>query len=75
MSRKHSMRAKSGKQLAELIRAACPDAVIARTRGGHLKVTGPGGTAFIPSAPPDTPSARYETRNKLRAHAGITIAV
>lgn len=73
MSRKHKMRAKTGKQLAELIRAACPDAVIALTAGGHLKVTGPAGTAFIPSAPPDTPSARYETRSKLRTYAGIQI--
>ena len=75
MSRKHQMRAKTGKQLAEKIRDACPGAVIVLTGNGHLKVTGPGGTAFIPSAPPDTPSARYETRNKLRAHAGIVIAV
>lgn len=65
-------RARFGKELEQRIRAACPDAVITFTASNHLKVTGPGGTAFVPSDP-GGPGIWDKTRAKLRRKAGIII--
>lgn len=43
-------RTKTGREIAKRVRAAGGE--ITLTRGGHLKVTGPQGTAIVSSAPP-----------------------
>lgn len=65
-------RARFGRELEARIRAACPSATMAHTGSGHLKVTGPAGTCFVPSDP-GGPGVWGKTRSKLRRKAGIVI--
>jgi hypothetical protein len=67
-------RSKEAKEITGRIRAACPDAEITVTAKGHLKVTGPGGTAILPSKPSNEPGTFGGMRTKLARYAGIHIA-
>jgi hypothetical protein len=67
-------RAKETKQLIDRIMAACPGAAISATTRGHLKVTGPYGTAIIPPKPGNNPLASGEAKSKLARYAGIHLA-
>jgi hypothetical protein len=67
MSANRRFRSKQTQQMADKIKAACPSAVIS------LKVTGPKGTAFIPSKPGDLPWSTGQSRTKLANYAGIYI--
>lgn len=61
---------KQAKELADRIRSACPSAVIEFNGLGHLKVTGPAGTAVIPGKP----KFPAKSRVRLARYAGIYLA-
>jgi hypothetical protein len=71
---KQRFRAKEARQMAEKIMAAEPTATIELTERGHLKVTGPGGTAIIPSKPGDNSRNTSLSKRKLARYAGIHLA-
>jgi hypothetical protein len=61
---------KQAKELADRIRSACPSAVIEFNGLGHLKVTGPAGTAVLPGKP----KLHAKSRVRLARYAGIYLA-
>jgi hypothetical protein len=67
-------RSKEAKEITGRIRAACPDAEITLTARGHLKVTGPGGTVYLPSKPSNERGTTGGMRSKLARYAGIHLA-
>lgn len=60
---------KNAKDLVAQILRAYPDAVIEINSLGHLKVTGPGGTAIMPGKP----KLPAKSRVRLAKFAGIFI--
>lgn len=60
---------KAARELITAIRRASPGAVIQFNELGHIKVTGPGGTAVLPGKP----KLPAKSRVRLAQYAGIFI--
>ena len=69
MSGRRRPQNKDARELMAAIMRACPGAVIEFNEMGHLKVTGPGGTAVLPGKP----KLPAKSRVRLARFAGIFI--
>lgn len=70
MPKKRRYRGKEAREIADEVQAAGGSVEI--LANGHLRVTGPGGSAVIGSKL-NTPGAHDTVRNKLARYAGISI--